>query len=144
MNGNYLDILFLVLFIVSCLFSYLRGFLKRISTTVALTVSLIAGILWLSVFSQYFHFSHEYDALIVLIIIAIAAFILVKVAMRKVSKTVSPNLLFGTMDKVLGLLVGAVQAICISFVIAYVLHLFAKDIAAESLVIRFFVQNFIQ
>lgn len=115
MNGNPLDLLFIIIVVVFAILGAARGFVKEIFGKAAFVVSLLAAVFLKNYLAEFFTNTIK-NALIAnivsFLIIFVVVFLLIKIIQEIFSKIFSGSIL-KSLDRSLGFLFGIVEGIAI-------------------------------
>lgn len=137
MSYTIIDIVFAAFTVFILTYSFFMGFIKRMSWALSNICAFVFSYVCVHYFGEYLKFAEKLNDFILFVIIFLISFVLFKLMFKKLSKSLKDKAILGTADRLLGLLVGVLQAAVIILISSFVILTFFKDVAKDSIVINF-------
>lgn len=146
MSFQIIDYIFIGIIIAFSVFSFFSGFVKRMNSTIAAVCALIVAYLTYQPVYQkaqeFFSFNEKSYRFLLFALICVLVFIVLRVFLQFLNRKINDLLITGTLNRILGLLVGLLQSGIIVTITSFLIYFVSRSYAMQSVIIRFIIQQF--
>ena len=136
MNYNIIDIVLVALTVFLLTYSFFKGFIKRMSWSLATVGAFIISCICSKYVNDYFKFSDTSNKVIVFIILIVLLIIILKILLNFISKKLKDKAVLGTVDRLMGLIIGALQSGAIVFIISILAFYLFNNYSSNSIIVN--------
>lgn len=136
MNYNIIDIVLVALTVFLLTYSFFKGFIKRMSWSLATVGAFIISCISSKYVNDYFMFTDTSNKVIVFIILLVLLIIILKILLNFISKKLKDKAVLGTVDRLMGLIIGALQSGAIVFIISILAFYLFNNYSSNSIIVN--------